>query len=104
MLKLIDFDLDISNLNQYEVIGVNTLERRGYHYGWLQGVTAFKGLTMDDIPAYVVQDKSGLHTLDDLINYSNSDGIGVIIKDENGTPTGILYGIDAEQCDALGLW
>ena len=104
MLKLIDFDLDSSNLSQHEVKGVRTLELMGYHYGWLQGVTAYKGLTMDDIPAYVVQDKDGLHTLDDLINYSNRDCMGVIIKDENGTPTGILYGIDAEQCDSLGLW
>lgn len=102
MLKLIDFDLDA--LSPDVAKGVSTLEHMRYHYGWLQDVTAYKGLTMDDIPAYKLSGKSGLYTYSDLICYSNQYCSGVIIKDAEGDPTGILYGIDAEQCEVLGLW
>jgi hypothetical protein len=81
--------------------------RVNYHYGWLQAVTRFKGVTMDDIPVYRLSGKNGLHTYGDLISYSHQyldSGIGVIINDADGEPTGILYGIDDEQREFLGLW
>ena len=105
MLELIDFDLDATIPEVAK--GVNTLEHMGYHYGWLQAVARFKGATMDDIPAYKLSGKSGLHTYDDLISYAHQyldSSIGVIIKDADGEPTGILFGIDEEQSKVLGLW
>ena len=78
-----------------------------YHYGWLQAVTRFKGVTMDDIPVYRLSGKNGLHTYDDLIHQAHQyldSGIGIIINDANGKPSGILYGIDDEQREFLGLW
>jgi hypothetical protein len=107
MLELIDFDLD--ELSPEVAKGVNTLERMraGYHYGWLQAITIFKGVTMDDIPVYQLSGRSGLHTRDDLIDYCHrymDTGFGVIIKDADGVPAGILYGIEDEQREFLGLW
>lgn len=111
MLELIDFDLD--ELSPEVAKGINTLERMraGYHYGWLQAVTRFKGVTMDDIPCYHVDGLSGLYTRDDLVELAHryiSTGIGVAITTSLGDGhieyIGIFYGIDDEQREVLGLW
>jgi hypothetical protein len=101
LLKLIDFDLD--NLSPEVAEGVRHLKIRGYHKGWLQDITKFEGLTVDDEPVYQLSDKSGLYTYSGLLK-GHVFRHDAIIIDTDDELTGILYGIDNEQTKLSRLW